>query len=984
MKTSLWRSPFLPIALLLAFSFQVASAAQGTESRLLSNIRQLTFEGLRAGEGYFNPDGSMLIFQSEREPGNPFFQIYLMDLKTGDTRRVSPGFGKTTCGWIHPNQSRLLFASTHEDPEARLKQEEELELRASGNAGRYSWDYDEYFDIFEGDFEGGNLKNLTQARGYDAEGSWSPDGNLIVFSSNRHAYSEKLSPQDQNIFETDKSYLVDLYLMNADGSEVRRLTDSPGYDGGPFFSPDGQEIVWRRFSEDGTTAEIFTRKLDGSPEKQMTRLGAMSWAPYFHPSGDYLIFATNLHGFENFELYLVDEEGRSEPVRVTSREGFDGLPVFHPDGRQLVWTSTATGNGRSQLFTARWDDGEARRLLGLDGVVQIAGAGRDATETLEVFPDLEDTRPEIRAQDLRLHVSYLASDQTEGRLTGTQGAQRATDYVASAFQFLGLEPAGDDGTYFQSFEFTSGVSLGPENHMSETGKSSGDEFVVDQDWRPLAFSKSGRINAAGIAFAGYGIVAPATQEHDEYDSYAHLDISDKWVLVFRYLPEEISPEFRQHLSRYSSLRFKAMTARDRGARGIMVVSGPNSQVKEELVGLSFDSSQAGTSIGVISVTDAFGEQQLESVGESLIHLQDQLDTGQSVMGFEIPGLELEVEIDIQKEKRLGRNVLARLRSGGQPDDAVVVGAHVDHLGYGRGAGSLAREEERGLIHYGADDNASGVGAVLEIAQYLVNRQAQSELPMKRNLLFAAWSGEELGLLGSSYFVQDLLEKTNSSTLTSQIAAYLNMDMIGRLRESLVLQGVGSSSVWPGEAERRNVPIGLPIVIQNDSYLPTDATSFYLRGVPLLSAFTGVHEDYHTPRDTADKINYEGAEKIARFMALITSSLLTSESAPDYVEMERPGSSAGRTALRAYLGTIPDYSQGDVAGVKLSGVMKGAPAEQAGIQGGDVVIEVAGQKIENIYDYTYAIDALKVGTAVKIVVLRGTQRVTVTVTPTSRE
>ena len=285
MKIFPCRSPLLSIALLLAFSFQGASIAQVPQSRLLSGIRQLSFEGRRAGEGYFNPDGSLLVFQSEREPGNPFFQIYLMDLETGDTHRVSPGFGKTTCGWIHPYQSRLLFASTHEDPEARLKQEEERKLRASGNASRYSWDYDEYFDIFESDLEGRNLRNLTQARGYDAEGSWSPDGSLIVFSSNRHAYTEMLSPQDQNIFDRDKSYLVDLYLMNADGTEVRRLTHSPGYDGGPFFSPDGQGIVWRRFSEDGTTAEVFTRKLDGSPEKQITRLGpchvTMSWRPIF-------------------------------------------------------------------------------------------------------------------------------------------------------------------------------------------------------------------------------------------------------------------------------------------------------------------------------------------------------------------------------------------------------------------------------------------------------------------------------------------------------------------------------------------------------------------------------------------------------------------------------------------------------------------------------------------------------------------------------
>ena len=992
MNTPRWVSALLLGTLLPSFAFQAAESGEGeqAENRLFSSIRQLSFEGRRAGEGYFNQDGSMLIFQSEREPGNPFFQIYLMNMETGDTRRVSPGFGKTTCAWIHPQGEKVLFASTHEDPNARLKQEEELKLRAAGESGRYSWDYDEYFDIFESDLEGRNLKNLTQARGYDAEGSFSPDGKLIVFSSNRHAYTEELSPQDQSFFERDKSYLADVYIMNADGTQVRRLTHAKGYDGGPFFSPDGQEIGWRRFSEDGTTAEIYTMNLDGSQQREITHLGAMSWAPFFHPSGDYLIFATNLHGFDNFELYLVDREGRSEPERVTFREGFDGLPVFHPDGRQLLWTSNLTVNRQSQLFAARWDDTEARLLLGLSATVEEEGGISDGSKDFETLPNLDATSPEISAGDLRLHVSYLASERMEGRLTGTQGARRASEYVAAAFQFLGLEPAGDKGTYFQDFEFTAGVFLGPDNQLRETtGTALEGDPVVDRDWRPLAFSKSGRIAPAGIAFAGYGIVAPGSDEHDEYDSYVHLDVTDKWVLVFRYLPEDISPEFRQHLSRYSSLRFKAMVARDLGARGLILVSGPNSQVKDQLVGLSFDSSQAGTSIGVISVTDSFAGQLLEPVGQGLKALQDQLDSGQSVMGFEIPVLELEVQIEIRREKRIARNVLARLRAATrervpQGSEEVVVGAHIDHLGHGLGAGSLAREEERGEIHYGADDNASGVGGVLEIAQYLVNRRAEGALPMRRDLLLAAWSGEELGLLGSSHFVETLSEETKSSTLAAQIAAYLNMDMIGRLRTSLILQGVGSSSVWPGETERHNVPIGLPIVIQNDSYLPTDATSFYLKGVPLLSAFTGVHEDYHTPRDTADKINYEGAERIVRLMALITGSLLTSESRPDYIEMERPDSSMERAGLRAYLGTIPDYSQGDLAGVKLSGVMKGGPAEQAGVQGGDVIVELAGRTVENIYDYTYAIDALKVGTAVNLVVLRGTRRVTVTVTPTSRE
>ena len=987
MNISRWLSALLVGTLLPSLAFQAAESGAGeqAESRLLSSIRQLSFEGRRAGEGYFNPDGSMLIFQSEREPGNPFFQIYLMNMETGDTRRVSPGFGKTTCAWIHPQGSKALFASTHEDPNARLKQEEELRLRAAGESGRYSWDYDEFFDIFESDLEGRNLKNLTQARGYDAEGSYSPDGGLIVFSSNRHAYTEELSPQDQSIFERDKSYLADVYIMNADGTQVRRLTHAKGYDGGPFFSPNGQQIVWRRFSEDGATAEIYTMNLDGSQQREITHLGAMSWAPYFHPSGDYLIFASNLQGFENFELYLVDVEGRSEPVRVTFREGFDGLPVFHPEGRQLLWTSNLTVNQQSQLFATWWDDTEARLLLGLSVTGKEEGEMSDGSPDFETLPNLDATSPEISAGDLRLHVNYLASERMEGRLTGSEGARRASEYVATAFQFLGLEPAGDNGTYFQDFEFTAGVFLGPDNQLRETtGTALQDDPVVDRDWRPLAFSKSGRIDPAGLAFAGYGIVAPGSDEQDEYDSYVHLDVTDKWVLVFRYLPEDISPEFRQHLSRYSSLRFKAMVARDLGARGLIVVSGPNSQVKGQLVGLSFDSSQAGASIGVISVTDAFAEQLLEPIGEGLKAHQDQLDSGQSVMGFDIPALELDLQIDIQREKRTARNVLARLRGSGQGSEEIVVGAHLDHLGHGLGAGSLAREEERGEIHYGADDNASGVGGVLEIAQYLVNRRAEGAFPMRRDLLLAAWSGEELGLLGSSHFVETLSEEIKSPTLESQIAAYLNMDMIGRLRTGLVLQGVGSSSVWPGETERHNVPIGLPIAIQNDSYLPTDATSFYLKGVPLLSAFTGAHSDYHTPRDTADKINYEGAEKIVRLMARITDSLLTSESRPDYIEMERPEGSTERAGLRAYLGTIPDYAQGDIAGVKLSGVSKGGPAKQAGVQGGDVIIELAGRTIENIYDYTYAIDALKVGNAVDLVVLRGNRRVTVTVTPTSRE
>ena len=195
------------------------------EDTYLSGSRQLTFEGRRAGEGYFGADGAKLIFQSEREPGNPFYQIYVMDLETGDTNRVSPGHGKTTCAWIHPDGAKALFSSTHADPASERLQQEELDFRASGQERRYSWDYDEHFDIYEAGLDGSNLKNLTDVRGYDAEGSYSPDGEWIAFASNRHAYTEALSREDADTFERDKSYLMGIYLMKSDGADVKLLTD---------------------------------------------------------------------------------------------------------------------------------------------------------------------------------------------------------------------------------------------------------------------------------------------------------------------------------------------------------------------------------------------------------------------------------------------------------------------------------------------------------------------------------------------------------------------------------------------------------------------------------------------------------------------------------------------------------------------------------------------------------------------------------------
>jgi len=957
-------------------------AAAAREAMLVSGVRQLTFEGRRAGEGYFSRDGRQMVFQSEREPGNPFFQIYLMDLETGDVERMSPGHGKTTCAWIHPEGDKILFASTHEDPDARKKQMEEIKLRESGKQRRYAWDYDEHYEIYVYEEQSGQYTNVTKTRGYDAEGSWSPDGKLIAFASNRLAYTSEMSGEDQKTFEHDPAYMNDIYIMDGGGSNVRRLTEAPGYDGGPFFSPDGQRICWRRFRPNAAIAEIMTMNIDGSDQRQLTQLEAMSWAPFYHPSGEYLIFTTNRHGFANFELYLIDAQGKSMPMRVTFTKGFDGLPVFTPDGKRLVWTTNRTASGQSQIFMADWSHDRARKLLGID----VAGAEDDLATTGAVSAaadSSQQTTAGFSPEDIVRHVDYLCRPELEGRLTGTRGERLATAYVAAYLDYLGLKPAGDNGTWFQEFEFTSGVALGEDNRLVSGDK----QYELNKDWTPTAFSKTGKADAAPVVFAGYGIVAPGDDTQDEYDSFVHLDVSDKWVLVFRYMPEQISPERRQHLSRYSGLRYKAMLARDKGARGLILVSGPNSKVKSQLIRLQFDGSLAGTSVPVISITDALAQEWLKQSNRRLKDLQDKLDTGDPMMGFQLDGVQLSASIDIRQVKRDGRNVLGRLRSGDKPSDQVVlVGAHVDHLGKGVTSSSLARDDERDGIHFGADDNASGVAAMLEIAEYLADQKSQGKLKLRRDILFVAWSGEEIGLIGSSHFAKTF-QKTKhhgSETLYPVIAACLNMDMVGRLDKKLILQGVGSSGIWRGEIERRNVPVGLPITLQDDSYLPTDASTFFMRDVPILSAFTGSHSEYHTPRDTPEKLNYEGAAKISRLMALIARSVAMRETAPDFVAQAGPKQDARRAHLRAYLGTVPDYAESDTKGVKLSSVAKSGPADTAGVKGGDIVVELAGKKIENIYDYTYAIEALKIGQPVKIIVQRNGDRVTLEIVPGSRE
>ena len=982
---------------LIAAAVTPCRAGGAERDRFISRARQLTHEGRRAGEGYFSPDGKRMIFQTERYPGNPFFQIYTLDLETGRSRLISPGVGRTTCSYFRPGTDEVLFASTHLDPQAKEKQKTEYRERESATGHRKRWVYDEHYDIFSTDSRGRDMRRLTNALGYDAEGAYSPDGRFIVFASNRHAYPpEKLAPEQRELWDRDRAHLCDIYIMNADGSDQHRLTDWMGNDGGPFFSFDGQRIIWRHFDESGMLADVYTMKLDGTDRRRLTDFGCMSWAPYMHPSGEYAIFTCNKLGFANFELFVVDALGEKEPVRVTYTDGFDGLPVFAPDGKTISWTSgrNTPGPGTAQVFLADWDHEAALAAVRnapprgtpepTPDLGAAADSGWEASGPPRPKPGLETA---ITRDDLYEHVSYLASDRLEGRMTGTEGTRLAAEYIAARFKEAGLEPLGGNSTYFQEFTFPAGVELVREKNslrclLGSHGSGAAD-LRVEKDFRPLSFTTNDSVDG-GLVFAGYGLVVPEDQGRPKYDSYAGLDVGDKIVLVLDDVPQKLSTEQRIRFTHYSGPRYKAMQAKQRGAKGFLLVVGPNTPGAGELLPLSRSASDTGIIAASITVDAADGILQL--TGKSIGELQTFLDGGELPAEAKVDTASVTLSLETHLERKEGRcrNVVGLLPGIGDDDPAdeyVMLGAHYDHIGHGEAGGSRAHAGEEGQIHNGADDNASGTATVLELAAALADARGsdRSERP-RRGVIFACWSGEEIGIIGSAHFAK------HAPCPLGRIAAYVNFDMVGRLRDGrLILQAVGSSSAWRGLLERVNVVEPLNLSLQDDPYLPTDTTAFYPAGVPVLSFFTDVHDDYNRPTDDADTLNYAGMEKIARFARCLAADLARTAKAPSYAEVKRAKPrSGGGGRRRVYTGTIPDFTASDVPGMKISGVGGGSPAEKAGLKTGDLIVKFAGQEIRSLEDYAVVLGAVKPDEPVEIVVIRDKQKVTLQITPTVRK
>jgi len=573
----------------------------------------------------------------------------------------------------------------------------------------------------------------------------------------------------------------------------------------------------------------------------------------------------------------------------------------------------------------------------------------------------------------RAHVEFLASEKLEGREAGSPGERLAAEYLAAQLARIGARPLPGRSDMFLPFAFTAGSRDG--GSRLTIGGSGARTFTERADVQSLSFSDDAEVTGP-VVFAGYGLVVPESQNFG-YDSYATLDVKDKVVVVLRYFPEDADEKTRAILARYSDLRYKAMSARQRGARALLVVTGPRSPNAGQVVPMTFDTALAGSGIPAASVSGAIADA-LFAGGKPLREVQQELDSGNPhVTGFELPGVTLTLRTAVLRERHTGRNVVAYLPATAPVPEAakpwVAIGAHYDHLGRGERGSSLASKEEAGGIHHGADDNASGSAAVLAIAETI----AQAPQPRRRHLLIAFWSAEEIGLVGSNAFT------TTPPLPVDQIAAYFNFDMVGRMQNNrLVVQATGTSPAWGRLLERANVAAGFDLVAQTDPYQPTDVTSFHAAGVASLAFFTGSHSDYHRPTDTAAKINYEDLDRVAAFATTLVRAVSEADEPPLFTKVDQPTTRGTIAGVRVTTGTIPDYAT-EVKGLLLAGVVGGGPADKAGLAKGDVIVEIAGRSIANIYDYTYALELLRPDQAVTVVYLRSGERRETELTPTAR-
>jgi aminopeptidase YwaD len=589
-----------------------------------------------------------------------------------------------------------------------------------------------------------------------------------------------------------------------------------------------------------------------------------------------------------------------------------------------------------------------KKILALILIVLLSSAG--------ISQNVKVNNPEITSLELREHVSYLASDELEGRFSGSAGCSLAAGYIKKNFQQYGLTPLFE-GNYFQEFQFISGLELTNNNKLIITISGQEKNQIIKEEYIPAPFSDNIEIESE-VIFAGYGISAPKLN----YDDYEGLDVNGKIVLVMRYNPEYDNPH--SQFEEFSSFRYKTNVAREKGAKGIIFVNGHSPKVDEDkLIELKYDMGGPVKNVAAVHIKRNFVDELFKSQNLDFSEYQKKITETKKPASFLFNNVKVNLSTGVKEVKQDSWNVAGYIE-GNDPqlkNEFIVIGAHFDHLGWGE-TGSLYRGNEP-QIHNGADDNASGTAGVLELAEKFASEKDN----LKRSILFITFSGEELGLLGSSHFVN------NTPIPIYNMTTMINMDMIGRLNDNkeLIIYGTGTSTGWKDLLNNYN-KYDFNLAFHDDGFGPSDHSSFYGKNIPVLFFFTGTHTDYHRPSDDADKINYEGQELIVNYIYDVAHSINSTDNKPDYVSVPRKDSGT-MSGWKVYVGTIPDYAS-DVEGFKISGVNEGSPAQKGGLKAGDIMISFGGRRITNIYDYVYALQKHVPGDVVEVIVKRNDEEI----------
>ncbi len=562
-----------------------------------------------------------------------------------------------------------------------------------------------------------------------------------------------------------------------------------------------------------------------------------------------------------------------------------------------------------------------------------------------------NTSSDIAIEELRDHVFRLASDEWQGRKPGTPGADAAAAYLRDQLRSAGATLLGDNG--FQTFEIVTGISASPECNMRYDGQ----DFNLEKDFRPISFSGNEAVSSS-IVFAGYGF--DFEKDSSSWRDYEGLDVSGKWVIILRGSPDDQSGDYDP----FTPLRTKALTARDKGAAGVLFVSGPAVDADDKLVALVYQQQDAAMDIPILSIKRDVAERFLG--GRTIRELEAELLRTKAPVRVECKG-ELEARVDLRPHKIKAHNVIGVVpgADASLASEYIVIGAHYDHLGLG-GSGSGSRRPDTSAIHNGADDNASGTAAALE----LIERIAAEREQFSRSVLVVFFTAEEMGLLGSKEFT-----RTPPVDLKS-IKLMCNLDMVGRMdtARSLSIGGVGTAAGLQELAQTAADAHGVRASMSPEGFGPSDHASFYAKDIPVLFFFSGVHDDYHTPDDDADRLNYDGQKLVADLAYDVVLSAANRTMALAFQEAGPKSRPEGGTRFKVTLGIMPDVSSGDGKGLRADAVMKGRPADLAGMKKGDVIVAMEGKPVTGVYDYMSRLGEFKVGQRISVEVLRGTEKV----------